>query len=772
MRRTLRGAWSRRSTLLPLLLLTVVVTAGCVTVLGVAAAAGTSAALAVPLVVLGAVAVPASGRELAAARRGEVALARLRGLEGRALQVLLALEPLLVLVVGGVAGWLLGTLGAWVATSAWTDAEPAAYTPGGVLAAAAVVLAGLVGVLAGMAGALRGPLGEQVTPAARPRRRGLVATFVDVLVVVAAVVAAYRASTGTGTAPAEDPDLLVLAGPALIGLAVGLAAVLLVRLGARLVVARGGGSLAGFLASRRLARSGDAGDALRVLVAAAVVAAVAGTGASEVDDWTEQTARLRAGAPLAVGFPELDAAGVLRVSHELDPEGRWLMGAVVVPGGGSVPARRVFLDTERYAAVAGDLLAGTPAAGVADRVSELGGTGAGVVTGGTLSVTVQGVSRRGAGVLRPLVTLELRDAGGEERFVPAFAEVPLDGSPVTVERPLTGCTGGCLVERVVLDRTPGTSPLPYVLSGLEVTGAGRTDLDLLDGGWAPEGRDRFGRPGGALPVDLGLLARTADRPQVAVRTTEAPTTPVLATTTATWPDGPPLLDSVGGDERPAEVLERYAALPLVEADGVLADLPRAAVGSPPTVPAAEVMVLVGPDAPADRVAALRDADPSGPAEVRTLAGVRDAVAEESGSAQALVYALVAGFSLGVAVLVLVTAVARERAGWLRDVAALRVVGLPAARLRTAGLAEAAWLAAAAVLATVVGAVLAVRLLLAHLALVDVPEHAVPLTSGLAALPLVLAGLVVAAVVLVVAGRGRSAPVERSRPAILREEAAR
>ncbi|MCR6032685.1 FtsX-like permease family protein [Nocardioides sp. zg-579] len=768
MKRTLRGAWSRRSTLLPLLLLTVVVTAGCVSVLGVAAAAGTSAALAVPLLVLGAVAVPTTGRELAAARRGEVAIARLRGLEGRSLHVLLALEPLLVLLLGGLAGWLLGTLGARVATTAWTDADPATYTLGGVVATLAVVVAGLVGVVAGMAGALREPLADQVTPAARPRRRGLVATFLDVLVVVGAVVAAYRAST----VPADEPDWVVLAGPALLGLAVGQAAVLVVRLGARAVVARAGGSLAGYLAARRIARSADAGDALRVLVAAAVVAALAATGAAQVGDWTDETARLRAGAPVVVTQPEQDADGLLGLTRDLDPDGRWLMAAVVVPGGGSVPARRVFLDTERYDAVVGDFLADTPAAGVAGHVAELAGTSAGVVTGGTLVVTLRGVSPRTDGLLRPLVTLELRDASGEERFVPVFAEVPRDGSPVTVERPVTDCADGCLVERVVLDRTPGTSPLPYVLSGLRLRPPGPADapeVDLLDGGWEPEGPDRFGRPGGALPVDLGLLARTADRPQVAVRTVEAPSTPVLATDTAVWPDGPPLLDSVGGDDRPAGVLERFPALPLVEADGLLADLPRAAVGSPPTVPAAEPMVLVRADAPGDLVETLADAEG---AEVRTLAQVEEDVAAESGSAQALVYALVAGFALLVAVLVLVTAVARQRAGWLRDVAALRVVGLAPARLRAAGLAEAAWLAAAALVATVVGAALAARLLLAHLALVDVPEHAVPLTTGPALAPLVVAALVVAAVVLGVTGRGRTAPAAESRPAILREEATR
>ena len=74
-----------------------------------------------------------------------------------------------------------------------------------------------------------------------------------------------------------------------------------------------------------------------------------------------------------------------------------------------------------------------------------------------------------------------------------------------------------------------------------------------------------------------------------------------------------------------------------------------------------------------------------------------------------------------------------------------------------------WLTVAAASATVAGAVLAVRLLLAHLPLVTVPEHAVPLRTGLAWWPVVVAAAVAAAVVVAVAGRGRAVRAEQSRP---------
>ena len=67
MSRVLRGAWSRRGALTTLVLMTVVVVGGAVTVLQFAEAAGTSRWLTAPLLLLGAVAVPSIGAELAVA---------------------------------------------------------------------------------------------------------------------------------------------------------------------------------------------------------------------------------------------------------------------------------------------------------------------------------------------------------------------------------------------------------------------------------------------------------------------------------------------------------------------------------------------------------------------------------------------------------------------------------------------------------------------------------------------------------------------------------
>ena len=79
--------------------------------------------------------------------------------------------------------------------------------------------------------------------------------FASVLILVGAVVAVYRSSVVTS----GEPDWVVLAGPALVGLAVGQVVVWLLRLVARLALGRTArGALPGFLAVRRLARVADA----------------------------------------------------------------------------------------------------------------------------------------------------------------------------------------------------------------------------------------------------------------------------------------------------------------------------------------------------------------------------------------------------------------------------------------------------------------------------------------------------------------------------------
>ena len=58
--------------------------------------------------------------------------------------------------------------------------------------------------------------------------------------------------------------------------------------------------MAPFLAYRRLARADDLVTPLRLVVAAAVVATLAATGAMAVDDWTDTESRVSSAGPTVV----------------------------------------------------------------------------------------------------------------------------------------------------------------------------------------------------------------------------------------------------------------------------------------------------------------------------------------------------------------------------------------------------------------------------------------------------------------------------------------
>ncbi len=759
MNRMLRGAWARRGTLLPLLLLTAVVVAGVVAVMGLAEGSGTSSAVAVPLLALGLVAVPATGRQLAAIRRHEIAVARLRGVTGGQLAVTLAVEPLLVLVLGSLLGVAAGALVAAIAAGLWVGAELSlglAMLP----AVALIVVVGLVAVLVGMAGAIREPLADQVSVAERPRPASTAALFGSVLLLVAAVVATYRSSV----VDAADPGWVVLAGPALVGLALGQITVWVVRLVAAAGVRWTARSpLPAFLASRRLARMAESASPIRLLVAAAVLAATSVTGALQVTDWTDDTARLRAGAPLRVTLDE-DARGALALTRKLDPDGQWLMAAVLIPGEGSLPARRAFVDTARYDAVVGDFLADTPAGPLSRSIGPLEAGASTLGSGGVVSATVRGVSSRRSGDLRPRVTATYINDRGRSASVSLRLRIGLSGKETTVEREVADCSGGCAITGITLDRSNGDVELPWILTRLDLGGSA-----ALNNEWTPEPQQL---PAGVVPVEIvtvddGLLMPVFDEPLVATTSGGAGELRVLATDSTTWGAEAHEIDSPGGDERPADVIDRFAALPLVEADGLLGDLPQALAGAPPTIPAAQVMVLARADAPDRVVSALAEAAGQQP---ETLDNVAASLSDEVGGVQAFAYALIAGFSLLVALLVMVSSTARERAANRRRAASLRVVGVGLVELRGASRRELVLLAVAAVLATALGGIAGVVLLLGNLSLVEVPVHSVPLDLGVAVLPLAGCALAAGALVVLVGGRGLSMPPEQTRPALLREEA--
>jgi hypothetical protein len=781
--RVLRGAWSRRGALTTLVLMTVVVVGGAVTVLQFAEAAGTSPWLTAPLLLLGAVAVPSIGAELAVARREEIGLARLRGIHGLRLWRFLLVEPLLAITLGALTGLAVGAAGTLLATSTWLDGSAPAIDRPALLAAAGIAGAGLVIVGLSAGAALREPLAAQVSARRRPRRATTLAVFLSVLVLVGAGVAASRSRTGDG-----EPDLLVLLGPALVGLALGQVAIWVVRIAARgLTPATERRGLGAFLAARRLARADDLVTPIRLVVAAAVVGSLALSGALAVSGWTAEQAAVEVPGARTIDASELGAMGAVDLTERADPEGRHLLATAIVRNESRLPERRAYVDAARWDDVVGDFYDETPARAASDAVSRLDTGMAPVqVAGDRLDVTMTGLEVPGVRTFRGPDGQDVRVGGGRVVLTLSFVSaantsgavavnlaVPDDGTPVSRSVRVRACAEGCVVTGLSIDRdSNGLLDDSDFVVLVEELALG--DDDLLAEAWTPDPssvesalNNRFIRS--YEPPDV-IAVNRADGLQLAL----LPGVP-LALDLDLGPAGVPVLVAdedapqaldLGGDDRVTEVLGVARSMPLVGTVGTLADIRASAVGSGPTVPSAEVQIVAAPGTPQsvlDQVAAATDA------QWRTRQAVRESLGERFGGAQSVAYALTALACALVALLALGAGVARHRRDYRRDVASLRVLGISTATARRAGRAELVSLTALVLAGVVAGGWLAVTLLLEGLPLLTIPVAGLALDTTPHAWPLAIPALVSAAAVVVVGGRARAVRAATTRPSLLREE---
>ncbi|TGN63335.1 hypothetical protein EXE59_04775 [Nocardioides eburneiflavus] len=783
MSRVLRGAWSRRGALTTLVLMTVVVVGGAVTVLQFAGAAGTSPWLTAPLLLLGAVAVPSIGAELAVARREEIGLARLRGIHGLRLWRFLLVEPLLAITLGALVGLAVGAAGTLLATSTWLDGSAPAIGRPALLAAAGIAGAGLVIVGLSAGAALREPLAAQVSARRRPRRATTLAVFLSVLVLVGAGVAAYRSRTGDG-----EPDLLVLLGPALVGLALGQVATWVVRIAARgLTPATERRGLGAFLAARRLARADDLVTPIRLVVAAAVVGSLALSGAVAVSGWTAEQAAVEVPGAWTIDASELGAMGAVDLTERADPEGRHLLATAIVRNETRLPERRAYVDAARWDAVVGDFYDGTPARAASDAVSRLDTGMAPVqVTGERLDVTMTGLEVPGVRTFRGPDGQDVRVGGGRLVLTLSFVSaantsgavavnlaVPDDGTPVRRSVRVRACAEGCVVTGLTIDRdSNGLLDDSDFVVLVEELALG--DDDLLAEAWTPDPssvesalNNRFIRsyePPDVIAVNRadGLQLALLPGVPLALDLDLGPAeVPVLVADEA----APQALD-LGGDDRVTEVLGVARSMPLVGTVGTLADIRASAVGSGPTVPSAEVQIVAAPGTPQsvlDEVAAATNA------QWRTRQAVRESLGERFGGAQFVAYALTALACALVALLALGAGVARHRRDYRRDVASLRVLGISTGTARRAGRAELVSLTVLVLAGVVAGGWLAVTLLLDGLPLLTIPVAGLALDTAPHAWPLAIPALVSAAAVVVVGGRARAVRAATTRPSLLREE---
>ncbi|MGC4109729.1 MAG: hypothetical protein QM747_04750 [Nocardioides sp.] len=633
-----------RARLLPstaTLLLAFVVAAGAVAVVGASRVGHTPGAVAAMLPLYGVVALAEQSARSVVDRSKDVALARLRGMHGLRL-VAFAAGPLLAVTLVGIAlGSGVGVLLAGRIAHGWSI--PYSLQTREVLVAVGVLLGAWVTVASVSAAVIHRPLVEALSVHPRRHATSWVVTFLELLVVAAAVLAVYEAHH-------SERNWVPTIAPALVALAAGQLVMWLLSLTPRL-----GQRLGASLTSRRLRRDPDPGSVVRVVVAAAVLMAVTLTGGRAAAQWRDDSGRLQSGGPLVVPF----ADGSLRAyaaAHDADPQGHWLMAAVWV-GDLDADRRRVFVDTHRWDAVVGDFVGGTSVGGATGQMAALGHEpGPQLMRSKTLQVDVTQVAQGAHG----LVTLRyLSDAG----FL-KVARVHVDHSG-TASGDLPACAVGCAPVRMTL--SGGAFAIASVSAG---------DAKLA-GTTAYSG----GKPQTVLVTEQGLA-------QIPVLTT-----PGLRVTST--------VQALDGTTRSVHVIGTVRGVPFLGRAGALLDLGQVLRGTVGTVAGAHAVVVARADTPASVLGVLRQDGGGDAATYETVASRLGHTPEARADRLALVVAIgVALIALTHLVAWLVAQTERRRS----EVAGLRAAGVRPGDVRQAYLFEAATLALIVVVTAAVAAV--------------------------------------------------------------------
>ena len=380
-------------------------------------------------------------------RRGELALASLRGYGRRQLWFLGMLEPLLILVVATPVGVGLGYLTARVLAHRWlVPGLPVPFVLASGLAVLGVVLVTALVAALVVRDAVNEPLSSQIAGVRRPTRASRALVIVRLALVAAAVAALVVAASRSHP---QAPDATDLALPLLLAVAVGLLCGLFVLAVSDLWVRWSAGrrSLSSYVASRTVRRRRE-GTLVILPVVAALTVAVFTVGVSlAASTWRASAAATEVGAPLS--FPaNLSLSRAVGLTHEIDPQGRWLMAAGVnTPNAdevGLTVVPRVVVDTTRLARVASWPSQWTPGRSAAQVAHALGPQRPSVVLTGS-QVTV-GVDNQVQGDFKQLgLSLTILDDQGATREVSVG---PYRQGRSTATARLGACQQGCVLQTI------------------------------------------------------------------------------------------------------------------------------------------------------------------------------------------------------------------------------------------------------------------------------------------------------------------------------------
>lgn len=781
---TLRALRARSGQSLALFATGVLAVAGCVAAVGYSRVTGVSIGSAGALLLLGVAALAAQGAASVRARRYEIALAQLRGRHGLGLLRTAVAEPAVILLAAAAAGTALGWLVARAAVHRWVGGDATFEMTSIEWATSIAVLAVSVVVLVAVSWRTAyQPLTGKLDSHERPRPPTATGLFLSLLVLMGAAVSVYQARQRG----ASDADWVSFLSPALVGLAAGQIGLWLVALLSRIGLGspRLNSRLDWFITLRRLARRADSGTVIRLVVAAVVVAGVAGSAWLGAGAWRDQTARMQTGGPIAFTVPTGGLQAYM-ASHEADPQGRWLMAlsAAPDPSGGSY--RDVFVDAPRWDSVVGSFFADTPLAEVSTEVDALSPAQAVQPTsGGAFSVTLTARSAQRAlptertlrrvaakpwsGGFSPLqFTAEYVDSEGNAQILQVPGKLlarpePVRPGLVGYSRAIPGCPRGCALESVYVQGSTRKVPL-------HLTAMSFGDLELLpvgDSGLVPMSNRAVHTVPSKDGLDLRLTDPYTPHPLLSWQRDKAPAALVTPALTLERSAGQPQAYGLDGEPRPVQIVGQVPALPLIGRAGLLLDLGTALRGAGGQIPETQTLVVARADTPA---AVLQKLRATGAAERQHTVEQALADIQRSGTAQGTrLFTLIAVFGLLLAAVSVVSSTAEQRRARRREAASLRVVGVDAGEVTRGYRGEAGLLGAAVAVVAAASVWIGCRALLDVLPLVQPGQFGLPfdatprvdLVGGLAAVAGIFVALVVFWGLRVV---GRSSP-----PSLLRDE---
>jgi hypothetical protein len=657
-------------------------------------------------------------------RGNEIALAKLRGFRPRRTVRFTLGEPLALLAAAAPVGFAL----AWLAAHLFAATVLAPGTPV-VLTwyAAAALLAGFAGgALATAAGSYRALTRTVLaqwrrTPGAA--HRSALGTAVDVLLALAAVAglfvlrARHRAGSGSDTAALLAPGLLVIA--------VALLGTRLLPPATRMLLGptRASRRIGLFLASRQVARR-PAGLRLAALLAVAIglaTFAVSGEAVAAANRAARAQAEVGAARTVAFQFdPRVDPVAAVR---RADPDGRWAMAAAtwLVNGGGAVTGRVLAVQPAALPAV------GYPAAGGPD-ARHIGAT--------IGASTVPPIVTHASSMRVTITTTQLSGAAPQVQFAVRTAQDPQLAVPAGTLRAGThsytaelSCPTGCTLLGLVWNR-----PVQDVFGPMDATLTVHRIEQSRGGRWQPLDA-ALARPGGwRAGPDVSDTTDTVSASPDGLRVDLRSSSGQGGITYAAVPQPVPVIatyGAIGGPDPtgPVQMLDAYGngvtivargwtrVLPVVLANGLVADLSYLRTELPDFDYEANWQVWLGPRAPADALTRLRRAGLT--LQQGTSTHARIVQLGRQGPALSL-FLLLACAIIGAVVAVGGTAVAIGAGARRRsyETAALRVVGVPAGALYRGGVLEQGILLGAAVVLGIPAGAVAARL-----ALPVVPEFA-------------------------------------------------